>query len=116
MIPMDGDGLCLLILMTGVVFGLGWCTGVMFCEKDNNTRKHKTIELTTQTKDIEAISVGEKNFLLLRDTDDIQVGDKIVMKEHDCREYTGYTAHRTVKYVLRDAKDGLKKEYCIIGF
>ena len=76
----------------------------------------KVIDKKISPVEFKAIMTGLKMFILLKDEDNIQIGDKIRLKE--CTEYnpTGRTELFEVTYVLRDApEDGLISGFCIVG-
>lgn len=69
------------------------------------------------------VRLGNKNFELRKDEDDIRIGDILVLDEWKdtgnalTSGYTGWRLRRQVKYVLRDVPQlGLKEGYCIIGW
>ena len=113
----DGDGLAVII---AVVWSVGAVCGALIAKSlmsDDEVKPHKTVEKKILPIYMEAVSTGEKRFVLRKDEDDIQVGDMLVLREWDGKEYTGFTQHRTVKYVLRNVPEyGLQEGYCIIGF
>ncbi len=77
----------------------------------------KLIEKRINTKYFTLVKAHLKNFELIKDTDDIQPGDKILFKEWNGKEFTGRRFTRTVNHVTRKAeKYGLQEGYCIIGF
>ena len=44
------------------------------------------------------------------------MGDVLVLREYDGKQYTGRVVYKTVTYVLRDAEHfGLMPGYCVIG-
>ena len=56
-----------------------------------------------------------KSFEIRKDEDNIQPGDRLVLKEWDGEKYTGRETWRTVTYVLRNASEyGLQEGYCIM--
>lgn len=74
----------------------------------------KTIEKKISTKFFDDVNNKIKNFELRRDEDNVCVGDKILLKEWNGKEFTGRECTRMVIYVLRDY-EGLEDGYCIIG-
>ena len=77
---------------------------------------NKKINIKIEPNWFKPIVAGKKNFLLIKDDKDIQIGDLIILEEWDIC-YTGKNTRRTVTYVLRDAlKRGLRTGYCIVGF
>ena len=67
----------------------------------------------------DAVENLQKNFEIRKDDDDVQVGDKLVLREWNEEQqcYTGRFVTRKVKYVLRNAPEyGLNEGYCIIGW
>lgn len=57
-----------------------------------------------------------KMFELRKDEDDIQVGDRLTLREWDGKRYTGHQTTREVTYVLRDCPEyGLMDGYCVIS-
>jgi len=62
------------------------------------------------------VSSQRKTFEIRKDDRDYQVGDIIVLREFDGKEYTGHMTKRIITYILRDAKEyGLEDGYCILG-
>lgn len=60
-----------------------------------------------------------KEFILSKDVDNVQVGDKIVIQEYNDKknEITGKEFDAIVTYVMRNAQNyGLMPGYCIIGW
>ena len=56
-----------------------------------------------------------KSFEIRKDEDDIQPGDRLVLKEWDGEKYTGRETLRTITYVLRNVPGyGLQEGYCIM--
>lgn len=67
----------------------------------------------------EEVVKGNKKFELCKDDVDVQIGDRIVLREYDpvTAAYTGRTVRKSVTYVLRNVPGlGLMDGYCIIGF
>lgn len=63
-----------------------------------------------------AVEQNEKLFELRKDEDNVQVGDKLILREWDGQKYTGRALSREVTYVLRNVSEyGLMDGYCIIG-
>lgn len=76
----------------------------------------KVVRKKIQPEYFLAVRAREKNFELLKDEDDIQVGDLLILEEWD-GYYTGAGVRRYVKYVLRNTPEyGLLEGYCIIGW
>lgn len=69
-------------------------------------------------KYFEQVIMGNKNFELRKDDDDVQVGDVLILEEWAPNSgRTGNIAVKTVTYVLRHAQEyGLMDGHCIIGF
>lgn len=58
----------------------------------------------------------EKTFELRKDDEGYQVGDILVLREWDGKEYTGCRVTREITYILRNVPDyGLKEGFCILG-
>lgn len=76
----------------------------------------KTVEKKIYPKNFNEIKEGFRKFDLRKDTDKIEVGDKIIYREYDGSDYTGRKMTRTVSIVMRNADWGLKEDYCIIGW
>lgn len=63
------------------------------------------------------VEIGNKNFELRKDEDNIQPGDYIYLCEWDGANFTNRVECRKIKYVLRNVPEyGLKDGYCIIGW
>lgn len=76
----------------------------------------KTVKKKILPNYFRAVRAREKNFEIRQDEDDIQIGDLLILEEWD-GFYTGQSARRYVKYVLRDAVAlGLMPGYCIISW
>lgn len=77
----------------------------------------KTHELKILPEFYQAVYEGKKRFELRKDDRSFKVGDRIVLKEYDGKNFTGMQAVFLIKYILRNCEQyGLKKGYCIIGF
>ena len=62
------------------------------------------------------IRTHRKMFEILKDEDDIQIGDILVLREWDGEKYTGGRTGREVTYILRNAPQyGLMDGYCILS-
>lgn len=72
------------------------------------------IEKKISTKFFDDVNIGTKNFELRRDEDNVQVGDYIILKEWNGKEFTGRKCTKRVKYILREY-EGLEDGYCIYG-
>ena len=79
---------------------------------------YKIHRLKILPKYLDAILRDEKRFELRKDDRDFQVGDKLVLEEHDGSFYTGKQyGLLTIKYILRDCPEyGLAEGYCILGW
>lgn len=66
----------------------------------------------------EAIISGVKKFELRKDDRDYQIGDTVIFREYDGKDFTGrYTQQVRIEYILRDCPEyGLMDGYCIFGF
>lgn len=77
----------------------------------------KEVEKKILPKYFKDVYAGKKTFELRKDEDDIQVGDRLYLKEWNGKAYTGNGFLVTVKYVLRNVPEyGLAEGYCIIGW
>lgn len=62
------------------------------------------------------IKKGLKNFEL-RKNKNFKIGDKIILKEHNKKKYTGREIIKEIKYILKDVPQyGLKSKYVILSF
>lgn len=80
--------------------------------------KGKTIEKKILPRYYDKVRRHEKMFEIRKDEDNIQVGDAIVLREWNGKDYTGHQTKREVTYVLRGdeaVEYGVKDGYCIIG-
>lgn len=78
----------------------------------------KTIEKKILPRYYNEVRTHRKMFEIRKDEDNIQIGDALVLKEWNGREYTGHKTKREVAYVLRGAEAeeyGVQEGYCIIG-
>lgn len=76
----------------------------------------KVIEKKILPEYFEAVLHAKKNFELRKDDSDYEVGDWILLKEWDGREYTGRDLECKILYILRNVPEyGLKKGYCILS-
>mgnify|MGYP002673272041 CR=1 FL=1 len=67
----------------------------------------------------DAVESRQKNFEIRKDDDDVQVGDKLILREwnEEQQYYTGRFVTRKAKYVLRNAPEyGLNEGYCIVSW
>ena len=63
------------------------------------------------------ISKGLKQFELRKNDRDYQVGDLVMLREWNGKEYTGDKMIVGIKYILKDCPQyGLMKGYCIFGW
>lgn len=57
-----------------------------------------------------------KTFEIRKDEDNAEVGDILLLREWDGKEYTGRLCKRKISYILRSAEEyGLMSGYCIYG-
>lgn len=81
----------------------------------NKAESHKTIEKKILPQYFEEVIKGNKTFELRKDENNIQVGDRLVLREYD-NGFTGRYCEKLVTYVLRNVKEyGLMDGYCIIS-
>lgn len=60
---------------------------------------------------------GRKTFELRKNDRNFQVGDKVLLKEWNLKEYTGRECEVMITYILHDYDFfGLEKDYCIFSF
>lgn len=77
----------------------------------------KTIEKKIFPEYFQEVWNGNKNFEIRKDEDDIQIGDRLLLREWNGVEYTGSGVCKTVKYVLRNCPSyGLMEGFCIISW
>lgn len=74
----------------------------------------KTVEKKISTKFFDDVNNKLKNFELRRDEDNIEIGDTLILKEWNGKEFTGRECTRKVIYILR-GYEGLEDGYCIYG-
>lgn len=76
-----------------------------------------THELKILPKYFHDVILENKNFELRKNDRDFNIGDKVVLMEYIDGKYTGSTAIREIKYILKDCPEyGLKDGYCIFGW
>lgn len=76
----------------------------------------KTIEKKILPEYFEEVYHGRKRFELRKDDSNYNVGDWLLLREWDGKEYTGRTLDCKILYILRNAQEyGLKKGYCILS-
>lgn len=63
----------------------------------------------TQVKD------GEKTFELRKNDRPYQIGDTLVLREFDGKNYSSRIMTKTITYILYSGNYGLDKDYCILG-
>ena len=77
----------------------------------------KEVEKKILPKYFKEVYAGNKRFELRKDEDNIQVGDRLWLREWNGKRYTGNGYITTVTYVLRNVPEyGLAEGYCIIGW
>lgn len=75
-------------------------------------------ELKILPQYFEMVANGSKRFELRKDDRDYKVGDLLVLKEYDGKDYTGRKLSAyIITYILRNCSEyGLQDGYCILGF
>lgn len=75
-------------------------------------------ELKILPQYFEMVANGSKRFELRKDDRDYKVGDLLVLKEYDGKDYTGRKLSAyLITYILRNCSEyGLQDGYCILGF
>ncbi|WP_195966793.1 ASCH/PUA domain-containing protein [Clostridium sp. 1001283B150210_160208_E6] len=58
---------------------------------------------------------GEKTFELRKNDRPYQVGDTLVLREFDGKNYGSRIMTKTITYILYGGNYGLDKDYCILG-
>lgn len=60
---------------------------------------------------------GNKSFEIRKNDRNFKVGDKLILKEYENGEYTGFYLTEKITYVLKakEFKDGLKDGYAVLG-
>ncbi len=85
------------------------------CEYAEKARK-KLIEKKILPEYYHSVRINEKTFELRKDDSDYRIGDVLVLKEWDGKNYTGNLLVREITYILRDVPQyGLMEGYCILG-
>lgn len=73
-------------------------------------------ELKILPQYFDAVRLGYKSFELRKDDRDYRVGDILLLKEWNGKEYTGDECCREVGYIFhRTGEYGLANGYCILG-
>lgn len=73
-------------------------------------------ELKILPKYYKEVSCHRKTFEIRKDDRDFKVGDIVLLREWDGKDYTGHQTKRKISYILRDAgKYGLEKGFCILA-
>lgn len=77
----------------------------------------KTVEKKILPEYFEAVIRDEKHFEIRKDEDNLHVGDAIILKEFDGKNFTGRATGRNITYILRNCPEhGLMEGFCIIGW
>lgn len=63
----------------------------------------------------DAVARGEKTFELRKNDRGFRVGDRLVLKEWNGKDYTGNEVTRVVNYILYDWGHGLQDGWCIMN-
>lgn len=75
----------------------------------------KVHELKIRPEFFDKVITGSMNFDLRRDDGGFETGDRLLLREHNGRGYTGCSVRVLITYILRDF-EGLKEGYSILGF
>lgn len=80
-----------------------------------NSSESKVVEKKILPEYFTEVFNWNKSFEIRKDEDNIQPGDRLVLKEWDGEKYTGRETWRTITYVLRSVPQyGLQEGYCIM--
>lgn len=80
-------------------------------------RKSIVHELKILPQYYDAVISNVKNFELIKDDRDFQIGDFVILKEYIDGEYTGRETGFKISYILRNCPEyGLMDGYCILGW
>ncbi len=75
----------------------------------------KTVDKKILPAYYEAVASDRKLFEL-REDEDYEVGDIIILNEWNGKGYTGRTCTKVITYILRNCEEyGLQEGYCILG-
>lgn len=74
----------------------------------------KIHELKIMPKYFDEVIKGSKTFEIRRNDRDFEVGDRLLLREHTGRGYTGCNVRVLVTYVLKDF-EGVKDGFCVMG-
>lgn len=77
----------------------------------------KVVEKKILPEYFKAIIEEKKHFEIRKDEDNLQIGDILILKEWNGKEYTGQSVSAKITYVLRNAPEyGLMEGYIIVGW
>ena len=80
-------------------------------------RKSIVHELKVLPQYYDAVISNVKNFELIKDDRDFQIGDFVILKEYIDGKYTGRETGFKISYILRNCPEyGLMDGYCILGW
>lgn len=74
-----------------------------------------THELKILPQFFDAVVRGEKTFELRKNDRGFRVGDRLILKEWNGKDYTGNEVTRFVNYILHDWGHGLQDGWCIMN-
>lgn len=78
--------------------------------------ERRKIEVKVLPEFYEELRMHRKTFEIRKDDRDYQVGDILVLREWNGKEYTGSKTKREITYILRNAEEyGLKEGFCILA-
>lgn len=77
----------------------------------------KVVEKKILPEYFKAIIEEKKHFEIRKDEDNLQIGDILILKEWNGKEYTGRSVSVKVTYILRNTPEyGLMEGYIIVGW
>lgn len=74
----------------------------------------KTHELKILPEYFDSVIKGKKNFEVRRNDRNFKVGDILLLREYNTRNYTGCKVTAEVTYILDDF-EGIKEGYVVMG-
>lgn len=77
----------------------------------------KTIRKKILTEYFQDILKGNKKFELIRDEDNLEVGDTVILSEWNGISFTGQSIEVEISYIIRNKEEyGLKPGYCVFSW